>query len=150
MITRDNLPTSYRPYEQLTFCSNRLIGGGHLIQIGDKLPLLIGQGEIPQVWLQAPADSSGNQFALLVSASVAAHQAVSVTAEDGVLRIYAGGHLVLQVRPIGVQQAEVELLDLRPIGFNIYGDKSSLNAGGMQMASNTVGGGGTFLAFGGA
>lgn len=64
--------------------------------------------------------------------------------------VYAGGELVLRVRQVNDQQAEVDKLDLRPIGFNIFGDKSSLNAGGMRMSGNTVAGGGTFLAYGGA
>ncbi|AMK78162.1 MULTISPECIES: hypothetical protein [Methylomonas] len=149
MITKQNLPSAYQPYQQLTLCSNHLIGGGYLIQIGGSLPLLIGKGAIPQVWLQAPTDPSGKVFAPLVSASVAAHPAVSVSTDDGALLVYAGGQLVLRVRQTNDQEAEVEALDLRPIGFNIYGDRKSLSAGGMHMSDNTVAGGGTFLAFGG-
>lgn len=148
MITKDNLPSTYQPYQVLNLCSNQLIDGGHLIQIGTALPLLIGRGETPQVWLQAPTDPSGKIFAPLVSASVSNHSAVSVSYENGALIVYAGGKLVLRVRQINDQQAEVEELDLRPIGFNIYGNKASLNAGGMHMSSNSMSGGGTFLAFG--
>ena len=150
MITKDNLPATYQPYQQLTLCSNLLIGGGHLIQTGNSLPLLIGKGPAPQVWLQAPTDPEGRAFAPLVSSSVATHPAVSVSTEGGALVVYAGGKLVLRVRQINDQQAEVDELDLRPIGFNIFGNKNSLNAGGMHMSGNTVAGGGTFLAFGGA
>lgn len=150
MITKDNLPSTYQPYQQLTLCSNNLIGGGHLLQIGQSLPLLIGRGATPQIWLQAPTDPSGKSFAPLVTASVAAHPAASVYTGGGALVVYAGGQLVLRVRQITDQKAEVEELDLRPIGFNIFGNKAALNAGGMHMSGNTVAGGGTFLAFGGA
>jgi hypothetical protein len=148
VITKDNLPPTYQPYQQLTLCSNRLIGGGHLIQTGNSFPLLIGKGPTPQIWLQAPTDPAGKAFAPLVSASVATHPAVSVSTEGGALVVYAGGQLVLRVRQISDQQAEVDELDLRPIGFNIFGNKTHLNAGGMNMSGNTVAGGGTFLAFG--
>jgi hypothetical protein len=150
VITKDNLPLTYKPYQKLTLCSNRLIGGGHIIQAGNSLPLLIGRGPTPQVWLQAPTDSSGKAFALLVSASVATHPAVSVTMEGGALAVFAGGQLILRVRQISDQEAEVDELDLRPIGFTIFGDKRSLNAGGMHMSGNTVAGGSTFLVFAGA
>lgn len=150
MITKDNLPPTYQPYEQLTLCSNSLIGGGQLIQTGNSFPLLIGKGATPQIWLQAPTDPAGKAFAPLVSASVATHPAVSVFTEGGALVVYAGGQLVLRVRQISDQQAEVDELDLRPIGFNIFGNKTHLIAGGMNMSGNTVAGGGTFLAFGGA
>lgn len=150
MITKNLLPEGYRPYGKLTFCSNLLIGGGHLIQIGDVLPLLVGHGEIPQVWLQAPTDRAGKHFIQLVVSSVSAHPAVLVNVAGGILSVSAGGKKVLQVREVGPDEAVVELVDLRPIGFNIFGDKSGLNAGGMQMSGNTVAGGGTFLALGGA
>lgn len=149
MITKDNLPSTYQPYQQLILCSNHLLGGGNLLQVGKSLPLLIGRGATPQIWLQAPADPSGHMFAPLVTASVAVHPAASVSTESGALVVYAGGKLVLRVRQISDQQAEVEEMDLRPIGFSIFGNKNSLNAGGMHMSGNTVAGGGTFLAFGG-
>lgn len=148
MITKDTLPSTYSPYQQLNVCSNRVIGGGHLLQAGKALPLLIGKGPIPQVWLQAPTDPLGKAFAPLVAASVATHPAVLVSTEGGALVVYVGGKLVLRVRQVNDQQAEIDELDLRPIGFNIFGNKSSLNAGGMHMSGNTVAGGGTFLAFG--
>ena len=150
MITKSNLPEAYHPYGRLTLCSNLLIGGGHLIQIGDILPLLVGKGEIPQIWLQAPTDIAGKAFTQLVIASVAAHPAILLNFESGVLSVSAGGKNILRVRGIGPDEATVDLLDLRPVGFNIVGDKESLNAGGMQMSGNTVSGGGTFLALGGA
>lgn len=148
MIGRNNLPPTYQPYQQLTLCSNQLLDGGHLIQTGNYLPLLIGTGATPQVWLQAPSDPTGKVFAPLVVASVSSHPAVSVSNEGDALVIYAGGTLLLRVREINAQHAEVDLLDLRPIGFNIYGDANTLNAGGIQMSGNTVAGGGTFLAIG--
>ena len=150
MITRDNLPEGYRPYGRLTLCSNLLIGGGHLIRIGEVLPLLIGNGDIPQIWLQTPTDQNGKNFIQLVVASVASHPAVLVSVTGGILSVSAGGKKVLQVREAGPDEAVVDLLDLRPVGFNIYGDKNGLSAGGMQMSGNTVSGGGTFLALGGA
>lgn len=148
MITTDNLPQTYQPYQQLTLCSNRLEGGGHLIKIGDFLPLLIGKGPTPQIWLQAPSDASGKKFAVLINASVPTHPAMSVSTENGALVIYAAGKLVLRVRQQSEDQAEVEELDLRPLGFNIFGDRKSLNAGGVHMSSNSFVGVGTLLAFG--
>lgn len=150
MITKSNLPVAYQPYGRLTLCSNLLIGGGHLIQIGDILPLLVGKGEIPQIWLQAPTDIAGQTFTQLVIASVAAHPAILLNFEGGILSVSAGGKSILRVRGVGPDEAIVDFLDLRPVGFNIVGDKESLNAGGMKMSRNTISGGGTFLSLGGA
>ena len=149
MITKSNLPDSYHPYGRLTLCSNLLIGGGHLIQIDDILPLLVGKGEIPQIWLQAPTDIARKTFTQLVIASVAAHPAILLNFDSGVLSVSAGGKSMLRVRETGPDEAMVDLLDLRPVGFNIVGDEKCLTAGGVKMSGNTISGGGTFLALGG-
>jgi len=121
-----------------------------MIQIGEVLPILIGKGEVPQVWLQGPSDTTGQNFIQLVTASVSSHPAILVNSTSLGLAVSAGGREVLRVRPIGPNEAIVDFLDLRPLGFNIFGDDQMLNAGGMKMSRNTIAGGGTFLALGGA
>lgn len=149
MITRTTLPSSYKPYENLTVCSNTLIGGGHLVVLGEVLPLLVGSGEGPTIWLQAPADKSGSSYVPLVTASVASHPAVGVVSSKGGLTVSVGGVPVIHVRQVDQNSAEIDLLDLRPVGLNIYGSVSSLTAGGATFSHNTFSGGGALLAFGG-
>lgn len=149
MITRDSLPGAYKPYKKLTVCSNLLIGGGHLIVLGDVLPLLVGSGESPVVWLQAPADQTGKSYVSLVSASVASHPAVNVISDGLGLTISIGGVSVIHVKQVDSESAVIDLLDLRPVGLNIYGNNASLTAGGATFSHNTFSGVGTLLAFGG-
>jgi hypothetical protein len=149
MITRASLPNTYVPYENLSLCSNTFVGGGHLIVVGEVIPLLIGSGETPKIWLQAPADSTGKSYVPLVVASVAAHPTVTVTSDGSSLRIYTGGTQVLNITQQTTDRAVIDQLDLRPIGFNVFGNASSLQAGGMKFSQSTFSGGGTMLAFGG-
>lgn len=149
MITRTTMPKSYKPYQSLTVCGNLIIGGGHLVALGDVLPLLVGSGETPMVWLQAPTDKSGKTYVPLVTASVASHPAVSVVSNKQGLTVSVGGTPVLRVTQADSNSAVIDLLDLRPIGLNIFGNKVSLNAGGATFSKNTFNGVGTLLAFGG-
>lgn len=148
MITTNALPTTYKPYQQLTVCSNLLIGGGHLVVLGDVLPLLVGCGEAPMVWLQAPVDQTGKTYVPLVAASVALHPAVSIVSDEKGLTISIGGTPVIHVIQTSTESATIDLLDLRPIGLNISGNTDSLLAGGANLSHNTFSGGGTMLAFG--
>lgn len=150
MITRDTLPGAYKPYQKLTVCSNLLIGGGHLVVLGEVLPLLVGSGESPAVWLQAPTDQTGKSYVPLVSASVASHPAVSVISNTQGLTVSVGGMPVIHVTQVDSESAVIDLLDLRPIGLNIYGDDTSLIAGEATFSHNTFSGVGTLLAFGSA
>lgn len=149
MITRTTLPTSYKPYQRLTVCSNLLIGGGHLVVIDEVLPLLVGCGEAPMLWLQAPADKTGKTYVPLVAASVALHPAVSVVSDKDGLTVSVGGATVIHVAQTDSESAVIDLLDLRPIGLNISGNAACLIAGGANLSHNTFSGGGTMLAFGG-
>lgn len=148
MITRNNLPETFRPYERLVFCSNVLIGGGHLLVVGEIVPLVIGGGEQPQVWLQAPATAEAKEYVLLIEASVSKHPAVNVISGSEGLAVTVGGTRVLRVKQITEQSAEVDLLDLRPIGFNVQGNSSGLHAGGASFSRNTFNGVGALIAFG--
>jgi hypothetical protein len=149
MITRTTLPKTYKPYQRLTVCSNQLIGGGHLVALGEVLPLLVGCGETPMVWLQAPTDQTGKTYVPLVAASVALHPAVSVVSNKKGLTVSVGGTKVIHIAQIDSESAIIDLLDLSPIGLNISGNADSLVAGDSTFSHNTFDGGGTMLAFGG-
>lgn len=148
MITRATLPNTYKPYQRLTVCSNMLIGGGYLVALGDVLPLLVGSGEGPTIWLQAPIDKSGKNYVPLVTASVASHPAVGVVGNRDGLTVSIGGVPVIHVDQVDQNSAVINHLDLRPVGLNIFGDASSLTAGGSTFSQNTFSGGGTLLALG--
>jgi hypothetical protein len=148
MITKENLPKSYSPYETLVVCSNTLSGGGHILAIGDALPVLVGKGEKPQVWLQALSNPDKNEFVTIVEASISKHPAVKVLEENGAINIHVGGTNVLSVRVLSENSAEVFLLDLRPLGINLYGSNSELKVGNSTFSGNSFAGGGTMIGFG--
>ncbi len=150
MITRTTLPSIYKPYQNLMVCSNKLIGGGYLVVHGEVLPLLVGNGEGPIIWLQAPTDKSGKFYIPLVSASVSSHPAVEVVSNKDGLTISVSGVPVIHVKQVDKDSAVIDLLDLRPVGLNIYGNASALTAGGATFSQNTFSGGGALIAFGDA
>lgn len=149
MITRTSLPETYIPYQNLNLCSNTIIGGGHLMVVGEIVPLLVGSGETPKIWLQAPTDNTGKSYVPLVVESVATYPSVTVTSDGASLSIFAGGTQVLHITQLSRDSAVIDIMDLRPIGFNVFGTATSLQAGGMKFSTSTFSGGGTMFAFGG-
>jgi hypothetical protein len=147
--TRNNLPSSYQPYEKLTICSNSLIGGGHLVELAGALPLIIGYGEKPQVWLQAFSNPEKMEFVSVVENSVSKFPAVEVKEIDGSIIITIQGKQVLKVRNISNSEAVVENMDLRPIGLNLYGDANNMNMPNGSFSGNSMSGGGVLLGLGG-
>jgi hypothetical protein len=148
MITHDKMPQGYIPLNSLTICSNTLLGGGNLVAIGNNLPLVIGKGEKPKIWLQALANSKENKFVVIVEESISKHPLVKIYEEFGTLNVELAGETILAVKITGKNSAEVEKLDFRPIGLNMHGNKSSLTVGGNTFSGNSMSGGGTLIGLG--
>ncbi len=148
MITINNLPKSYIPYDTLVVCSNTLIGGVNVVAIGEVLPLLIGKGDKPRIWLQAIAKPDSSDFVTIVEESISTHPAVKIYEENNVIKVEASGTLVLTVKLTGENSAEVEILDFRPLGLNMHGTKGSLTVGGSTFSQNTMSGGKVVIGFG--
>ncbi len=142
-ITRGQLPQAFMPYAELTVCGNRVIGGGHLIAIGDVLPLLVGRGQM--IWLQAKLREDGD-FALLVDGSIPRVPGIAVFTRDDALYVVAGSVTLLRIKETSPESAVIDMLDLRPVGLNIFGDKEQLMAGGATFNKNTFAGGGVVIA----
>jgi len=148
MITLKNLPEDYQPYTSLTICSNTLLGGGHIVAVGETLPIVIGKGVKPQIWLQAMSAPNSKEFVSIIESSVSKHPAVEVLEEEGAIVVTIQGSKVLVVKAVSDQAATVLQLDLRPIGLNLFGDQSSLTAGGSTLSNNTMSGGAVLIGFG--
>lgn len=144
MITRNNLPKNFLPYKKLVICSNSLIDGGFLLSIGDVLPLIIGKGQKPLIWLQAVVNSKSQEFIQIVEASVSKHPHVSVIEENNNLTINIKNTKILSINKYE-DSAIIDYMDLKQIGFNIYGDEQKLIIGNSTFSGNSMSGGGTLI-----
>lgn len=145
MITTKNLPKSYIPYNTLLVCSNTLTGVEHFVTVGEIVPLVVGKGDKPKVWLQALIDQKSKKFILLVDASISKHPAVLVYEDDDTLKINLSGTLVLSVKATGENIAEIDNLDMRPLGINLYGTKNNLMVGDNMFSGSSMIGGKAFI-----
>ncbi|UDM18427.1 hypothetical protein [Vogesella sp. XCS3] len=137
MITTENLPVDYKPYDYLNFCSNVINGGGHIFAVGKTLPLLIGVGPAPRVWLQAVAAPGSKEFVPIVADSISTHPAVSVETMGSKIVVSVHGKIVLKAETKGDLKASVSEIDFRPLGLNVIGSPMGLSLGGMQLSRNT-------------
>jgi len=148
MITKNNIPKSYKPFNVLKICSNIMIGGGTILLIGDIIPLLVGQGDKPMIWLQAVSNTETNQFITIVEASISKYPAIKVIEDEGSIIVGIHDTMILRVKVTDEATAIIDKLDLRPLGMNIYGDDTKLQAGGLSFINSTFHGVGTLIAFG--
>lgn len=149
MYSLQNVPPDYNAFQSLTICSNKVLGGGFPFSLGDGLPLLIGKGPSPVVWLQAVKDSSTKELILLVDRNVPTVKGIEVSKpEEGVIEVFNGTTKILRVKKTGLDSAVISTLDLRPLGLNITGNQDGLQIGGSSFSGNTFQGSNVFIGLG--
>ncbi len=149
MYSLQNVPLDYKAFQTLTVCSNKVLGGGFPFSLGDGLPLLIGNGPSPVIWLQAVKNAPTKELMILIDRNVPTMKGVEVSKpEEGVIEVFIGGTRILRVKKTGLDSATISSLDLRPIGLNITGNQSGLNVGGSSFSGNTFQGAKVFIGLG--
>lgn len=131
----DSLPSQYEPFNQIEIGTNHLTNVKVLFSVNDNVPLLIGFGEEPRIWLSIPADSKGEKWQALVRDSKSLHPKVKVIKKNGNVVIDTPDGVVLNVNKMSETMAKVAVINLRPFGINIHGNENSLTV----MNSNLVG-----------
>lgn len=131
------LPANYVPLEILDICSNKIMGGGHLLGINNYPPLLIGSGPTPIIWLNARTPK-GDWVPLIVE-NLSYHKLIIVeTNLKGKKTIIKVNDTILLSSKMSYEdECIVDKLDFRPIGFNLFGNTEKLNIGGSQFIKNT-------------
>ncbi|ELF6907029.1 hypothetical protein [Vibrio cholerae] len=140
-------PDGYKPLKKLTICSNTLTGGGNLLSIGGDIPVLIGKGSVPQIWLKAVADSSTNELVPVVVKNKSLHPAIKVVVQNNNIIVLISGETILSAKATSMDVVIVDKLDLRPLGLNLHGNNSSLTVGGSTFSRNSMHGGGALIGF---
>ncbi len=116
--------------------------------VGDILPIVIGKGDKPRIWLQALADPKTKEFISVVEDSESKHPSVKVLEQDGAIKVILSSAVVLSVKTTGEDGYEIEALDMRPLGLNLHGTTTELMVGSNTFSGNFMSGVGTFISLG--
>jgi hypothetical protein len=142
MLTEIKLPDDYIPFNHLTICSNIIINGKIIVEIDGNVPLLIGKGELPLVWLRVMV--SPNEWKYVVERNVSLNQNINVELSkinNAVKIVYRDKYKIVKTIVNVIKNTEndviVDEMDLRPVGLTIYGDKDELHIGTNTLKNNT-------------
>ncbi len=138
-IKTQNISDIYKPYETIVFCNNTFNNITYLIDDNGVFPLLIGKGEFPRIWLYTR--NNNNPIALVRdNISISAQVKVNIYQEERrmTIELFDMKDKYLNILEIVLKEGipNLKRLDMRPIGYNIYGDSESLNIGNSKFANN--------------
>lgn len=151
MYTLSELPQNYLPLESLIICSNKLLDGSLPFSFGEGLPLIVGNGILPTVWLQGPLYPGSKELVNLIDNNISLVEDLAITANlqnRSIEIVFNKNVKVLEVKIIGGKSAEINYINLKPLGFNITGTSNELNIGGSRFSKNTIKGTNVFIGLG--
>ena len=135
-----NLPKDYFPYPELNMCGNTLLNVQIPFLLEQTPLLLIGTNSVPQVWLSARTSPGSPEWKYIVQANRSLNPAVYVEVQEENRTVYVriSNAVIIKAVAQSETKATVEVLDLRPVGLNVYGNISGLNLATNRFAGNST------------
>jgi len=131
------IPQDYSPSPSIDLCGNTITNYQFLFDIEGLVPILIGDGEVPRIWMYAK--TSDGKYGSIIEDSVSKNSLIKVDFffKDKYLEIssiHGQGNMILSLDFGGV--LKIRILDLRPLGYNIYGNDDKLVVAGSTYSGN--------------
>ena len=136
MIFKPTLPKEYIPYKEIEFFSNKASDYSLVIKSGEFSPVLIGKGEGPKIWLAQQDKNNQNKWEYLVYSNKSFHPELVVNSTESETEIIGGGICIIKAKELSKEKVLIEKLDLRPIGYLIYGEGNNLTIGSAHLSGN--------------
>lgn len=135
------------PYRCLKIGNNK-IGVKYILNISGFFPILIGSGEVPQIWIFMRI---GNVITPLVEKNISKTPQVKSYISDNKISFSVydidrkSWKVLIHVRFEHKDEPYIDLLDLRPIGISLFLDDDKLNIGNIVLNNNTITGSETLV-----
>ena len=134
-----NLPEEYEPYNNLNLCGNQLRQVKYLVEDNGFYPILIGKGESPRIWVYLKKENKAIAV-LRDSNSTFPQVKVNYKKENLIiieLHNYNGidNNKILEIE-YSKESAYIKTIDLRPIGYNLYGHIDYVKVGNNTLSNN--------------
>lgn len=132
------IPAGYKPYEEIILCGNRLINVNKIFDDNGFIPILIGEDKAkkrPLIWLNAKTkdgvinliDKSRSLINIIYINDYKNDNQIDVILND-----QGEKHIIVQIENLD-SIPSITKLDLRTMGYNIYGNENTLNVGGSTL-----------------
>ncbi len=141
----DALPKEFSPYKQLEIATNKLIDSVALVSVNGFIPVLIGKGESPEIWVTIPADQQGKEWRPIVSKNKSLLDVITVIAKENMIGVAFADEIVFEVKEITQESVEITKCNLRPFGINVFLEDDCLKIMTNRYSGNTITGAKIFI-----
>lgn len=130
-----NLPAAYQPFSKLRIGDNVFEDVQALVTVGGRAPLLIGTGDVPHIWLSIPGSQPEADWFDVIVDNISPPAIVLVDARKRLFKVTKDNTVLLSAIS-SLQGLNVNILDLRPLGLDIFKDDQGLHIMGNILGKN--------------
>lgn len=146
MLDNFEEPSGYIKIEKLSVGSNLLLNGTHIISAGGHVPIIVGKGPVPSIWISARANG---KWVELVINNVSTHPRIRIVAnlQQREIIIRTEKETVLKAKMIDEDQCLISEINLRPTGLDLVANQTELRIGGSKFSNNEFSGARFMISF---
>jgi hypothetical protein len=130
------LPKKYSPHLSVFICSLTIYKYKVLFRINDLIPLLIGSGQYPRIWINTTRNIQSRKVEKCIENNKIIHPGFSIIHKVPIT-VKAEKFTILTISETNSRHITISQIDFRPIGINLYGDERGLNFGGSHFSNLT-------------
>lgn len=134
-MSLSNLPEEYFPFKRLIVCSNPFYGSIPIAH--NTFPMVLvgkGKGVHPSVWIYDPVALRGDKQVYVVQNNETTFERISILFSRNSTTVLLDQTVIIEAESLGEDDAEILVLDLRPFGLKVYGNKN----GGLHVGANIL------------
>ncbi|WP_156921036.1 hypothetical protein [Fundidesulfovibrio putealis] len=130
-----HVPDGYTPFGTIELCGNTIINGEILFLINTFIPLLIGTGKQPRIWLSGYAKNNAYPIQYIVDSKSQANF-VHIKRNANKTKVKIESNNIITIIKTSADKITIPHIDLRPIGINIHGDTTELKVSNGTLRKN--------------
>jgi hypothetical protein len=125
-MRNDSVPWNYNAPRKVEIGTNTLENVNFIVKFKGFIPVLIGDGERPHVWLNIPTNKEGTEWIPLVKDNFSTNPAVIVVEKDNSVKIATPEGIVLDCAKMEDGTLKVNQLNLNPFGLKLESNAEML------------------------
>lgn len=149
-MKQDSLPSNYKAPVKIEIGTNNLENVNLLLSFNGFVPLLIGDGENPRIWLNIPSNKEGTEWYPLIKDNFSTNSKVIVIEKGNSVKVTTPDGIVIECVKKNNGTIEVKRLNLRPFGLDVEADSKMLKVMNQTFTSSGFKNLGTMIAVGNA
>ncbi|MCE9788562.1 hypothetical protein [Shewanella chilikensis] len=146
----DELPSGYKAPQKIVLGTNTLENVNLLLSFNGFVPILIGDGKKPRVWINIPTNREGSEWYPLVKDNFSTNDKVVVLESKKSIKITTPDGIILECYKLDDGIIDVKLLNLKPFGLNVVADDKRLMVMNQTFTSSIFKNVGTMIGIGNA